>query len=129
VLEESDLKGIDMVDAELLKVKASKERIINDAAQQLHSGLSSQVLMMILFIFPSIPSGNFYVSEQNQADIASSLQVFRNLGHMASTAQKVVDTMLDNITKETQKALDPALLSKELSGTMPFITIDAKIYL
>ncbi|KAJ3015917.1 UNVERIFIED_CONTAM: Conserved oligomeric Golgi complex subunit [Siphonaria sp. JEL0065] len=92
LLEETDLTGIDVVDAETGKVAAAKATILLEGEKLLLDGLKGQ----------------------NQADIASGLQVFYNIGLVSQKTKTLVDNSLDIIAKETQFALNVQTLSKEI---------------
>ncbi|KAJ3067856.1 Conserved oligomeric Golgi complex subunit [Podochytrium sp. JEL0797] len=91
LMEESDLTGIDIVDPKIVKVEAAKANILSLGDKQLLDGLNSQ----------------------NQAEIATGLQVFYNIGLIASKTKLVIDESLDVITKATQSALSIQTLNKE----------------
>ncbi|RKO88423.1 Golgi transport complex subunit 5-domain-containing protein, partial [Blyttiomyces helicus] len=94
ILQESDLSGIEVVDAEIQTIADAKRQIAAEAEKLLDVGMSTQ----------------------NQTDVAAGLQVFHNLGQMASTTQARVDGMLETIARETHVALDVASLNKEVKG-------------
>ncbi|KAI8842668.1 Golgi transport complex subunit 5-domain-containing protein [Chytriomyces cf. hyalinus JEL632] len=92
LMHECDLTGIDIIDPEIPKIGVAKDKILAMGDKQLLDGLHSQ----------------------NQAEIASGLQVFYNIGLIASKSKSVIDSMLDVISKETQTALSVQTLSKEI---------------
>ncbi|KAI9339588.1 Golgi transport complex subunit 5-domain-containing protein [Obelidium mucronatum] len=92
LLEECDLSGIDIVDPELGKVNDARTTILAEGQKQLLQGLKGQ----------------------NQAEIASGLQVFYNIGLISSKTRTLVDDSLEVISKETQVALNVQTLSKEI---------------
>ncbi|KAJ3151941.1 Conserved oligomeric Golgi complex subunit [Geranomyces variabilis] len=97
IIQDPDLKGIDVVDSEVEEIAQAKQRISTAGEQLLQRG-------MVL---------------QNQTDIAAGLQVFHNLEQLSEKAQSVVNEMLLLITKEMQQALDGITLGKEMKDTSP----------
>ena len=49
---------------------------------------------------------------KNQTQVATALQVFYNLGSLASTVNEVVDKVRENLTTSVKEALDPNTLSQ-----------------
>ncbi|KAJ3284748.1 Conserved oligomeric Golgi complex subunit [Borealophlyctis nickersoniae] len=92
IIEESDLNGIAVVDAELDGIAKAKEQIQSQADALLERGMASQ----------------------NQTDVAAGLQVFHNLGQMAAKAQDIIEKMLERIGMEMRHAFDVASLNKEV---------------
>ncbi|KAJ3349617.1 Conserved oligomeric Golgi complex subunit [Entophlyctis luteolus] len=92
LLHEVDLVGIEVVDPELAKIQKSKSTVASYGDKQLMDGLNNQ----------------------NQIDIAAGLQIFYNLGQISSRAKLVVDSILEEITTESQQSLNVQLLTKEI---------------
>ncbi|KAJ3326392.1 Conserved oligomeric Golgi complex subunit [Blyttiomyces sp. JEL0837] len=92
LLYESDLTGVNVVELEIPKIEKAKKYIESEAEKHLQAGMASQ----------------------NQAEIASGLQVYYNLGRMAAKLQHIIDSMLDSVTKEIQKALNVSQLTNEI---------------
>ncbi|TPX61391.1 hypothetical protein SpCBS45565_g07276 [Spizellomyces sp. 'palustris'] len=91
IIADEDLQGIAIIESESDLVAQAKERITTEGEQLLLRGLSAQT-----------------------ADIASGLQVFFNLGQLASKTRQLVEQMLQSITKDIQAALDVVKLNKEI---------------
>ncbi|TPX62113.1 hypothetical protein PhCBS80983_g00640 [Powellomyces hirtus] len=97
IIQDPDLKGIEVVDSETPSILQAKQRISIAAEQLLQRG-------MVL---------------QNQTDIAAGLQVFYNLNQLPTKAQSLVNEMLELITREMQIALDAVTLNKEMKDVSP----------
>lgn len=54
---------------------------------------------------------------QNQAQVATSLQVFHNLGSLREIVDKVVDQCKDNLEKDIRACLDVTSLSVQNTST------------
>ena len=53
-----------------------------------------------------------FLLTQNQTHVATSLQVFYNLGSLVSTVNEVVNKVRDNLKSGVKEALDPNTLSQ-----------------
>ena len=58
----------------------------------------------------------FYLYLQNQAQVATSLQVFHNLGSLREIVDKVVNLCRDNLEADIKSCLDVTALSKQQTG-------------
>ncbi|RUS18936.1 Golgi transport complex subunit 5-domain-containing protein [Endogone sp. FLAS-F59071] len=98
ILAESDLQGIDVVESEIPIIQQSRERILAEADRVLDNGMKTE----------------------NQADIASALQVFYNLRQMVPKVHTIVDTILGELLRQIKHVVDMQSLNKQVKGIATF---------
>ncbi|XP_004365523.2 hypothetical protein CAOG_00652 [Capsaspora owczarzaki ATCC 30864] len=104
VLAGEDLRGIDAVDSELAWIGSVRVAVDKEGFLQLSAGLETQ----------------------NQADIATALQVFHNLGQLAERVETCVSGLHKNVATALKStvhvdsfASDPSLSSGGSSASLP----------
>lgn len=93
-MKESDFEGIDIVTCELSFITTSRDRVQQEAQTLLKEGIETQ----------------------NQAKMASALQVFYNMKQMGNRVQEMIQHMLDNLIQEIKRVVDMQSLQKEIGG-------------
>ena len=91
IFAESDLSGIELVDAQLPFVNATSVAVRKQAAAMLRSGLE----------------------EHSQAQMGSALQIFYNLGELKEAAQSAAQEVAETVSQAIATALDPSLFGTE----------------
>ncbi|ORX99769.1 hypothetical protein K493DRAFT_348325 [Basidiobolus meristosporus CBS 931.73] len=91
-LSDPDLEGIDVIDAEKADISRYRTQVVEAADRLLLDGLQTQ----------------------NQADIASGLQIFYNLNEMEERVCEILNDINDSVLAEIQVAFDMNSLQKEL---------------
>jgi hypothetical protein len=94
IMKESDFEGIDLVTCELLFIEKSRDRVEDEAQVLLKEGIETQ----------------------NQAKMASGLQVFYNMKQMGDRVQDMTQHMLNDLIKEIKRVVDMQSLQKEMSN-------------
>lgn len=84
-----DLSGIDIVEQDTMFIRRARKDIERQAQKMLHQGMETQ----------------------NQTQVATSLQVFHNLGSLSETVHKVLSDCEGNIRMNIRTALSVQLLS------------------
>ncbi|EPB89138.1 hypothetical protein HMPREF1544_04005 [Mucor circinelloides 1006PhL] len=92
IMKESDFDGIDIVTCELEFIEKSRDRVEQEATAQLKEGIESQ----------------------NQAKMASGLQVFHNMKQMGDRVQTITQSMLDSLIGDIKKVVDMQSIQREL---------------
>jgi hypothetical protein len=92
IMKETDFDGIDIVTCELSFIEKSRDRVEEEATALLKEGIESQ----------------------NQAKMASGLQVFHNMKQMGDRVQTITQAMLDNLIKDIKKVIDMQSVQDEL---------------
>lgn len=91
-MKETDFDGIDIVTCELSFIEKSRDRIEEEATALLKEGIESQ----------------------NQAKMASGLQVFHNMKQMGDRVQTITQAMLDNLIQDIKKVIDMQSIQNDL---------------
>ncbi|XP_033647188.1 conserved oligomeric Golgi complex subunit 5-like [Asterias rubens] len=78
-----DLKGIDVIEQDTLFIRKARRDVERQAQKMLHQGMETQ----------------------NQTQVATSLQVFHNLGCLHETVNQIVVESQDTVKKNVQDAL------------------------
>ncbi|GAN05361.1 conserved oligomeric Golgi complex subunit 5-like [Mucor ambiguus] len=94
IMKETDFDGIDIVSCELDFIEKSRDRVEDEATALLKEGIESQ----------------------NQAKMASGLQVFHNMKQMGDRVQTITQSMLDNLIQDIKKVTD---IQSIQNGLMP----------
>ncbi|KAL0140262.1 Golgi transport complex subunit 5-domain-containing protein [Mucor lusitanicus] len=92
IMKETDFEGIDIVTCELEFIEKSRDRVEEEATTLLKEGIESQ----------------------NQAKMASGLQVFHNMKQMGDRVQTITQSMLDNLIQDIKKVIDMQSIQNEL---------------
>lgn len=92
IMKETDFDGIDIVTCELSFIEKSRDRVEEEATALLKEGIESQ----------------------NQAKMASGLQVFHNMKQMGDRVQTITQAMLDNLIQDIKKVIDMQSVQDEL---------------
>ncbi|KAI9329575.1 Golgi transport complex subunit 5-domain-containing protein [Zopfochytrium polystomum] len=92
LVSESDFGGIDVVEAEWSRIMLAKEAVVAGAERLLQKGMANQ----------------------NQAEVASGLQIFHNLGQASQKVKRVIDAKFEVITKECKVSFDTTVLAREI---------------
>ncbi|CAG8518320.1 242_t:CDS:10 [Cetraspora pellucida] len=92
LLKEVDFEGIDLVQAQLPKVRQSKIKISDEAFRLLSEGIDNK----------------------KEADIALGLQIFYELDEMGERVSKYVDDIFAKLLDQMKNAIDSASLQKEI---------------
>ncbi|KAL1918332.1 uncharacterized protein VTP21DRAFT_2992 [Calcarisporiella thermophila] len=95
ILQESDLSGINAVEQELPMLTRSRADIANHADNLLNQGLT----------------------EKNQAQISTGLQVFYNLNELQGKVQSVVDAITEYLASQMKACFDISSLHKQVKDT------------
>ncbi|KAJ7354882.1 Conserved oligomeric Golgi complex subunit [Desmophyllum pertusum] len=90
LVQGADLSGIQAVENDLKVAAKARKEVENQAQRMLAQGMETQ----------------------NQTQVATSLQVFYNLGSLVSTVNEVVNKVRDNLKSGVKEALDPNTLSQ-----------------
>ncbi|CEP16124.1 hypothetical protein [Parasitella parasitica] len=92
IMKETDFEGIDIVTCELSFIEESRDRVEGEATALLKEGIESQ----------------------NQAKMASGLQVFHNMKQMGDRVQTITQTMLNGLIQEIKRVIDMQSIQNEL---------------
>lgn len=92
IMKETDFDGIDIVTCELDFIEKSRDRVVEEATTLLKEGIESQ----------------------NQAKMASGLQVFHNMKQMGDRVQTITQSMLDSLIQDIKKVIDMQSIQNEL---------------
>lgn len=95
ILKETDFDGIDIVTCELAFIEKSRTRVEEEANLLLKEGIATQ----------------------NQAKMASGLQVFYNMKQMGDRVQDMTQSMLDELITEIKRVVDMQSHQKEIKPT------------
>ncbi|PIK54910.1 putative conserved oligomeric Golgi complex subunit 5 [Apostichopus japonicus] len=91
-----DLSGIDIVEQDTMFIRRARKDIERQAQKMLHQGMETQ----------------------NQTQVATSLQVFHNLGSLKETVEKVLSDCESNIRRNIKTALSVQLLPTTTANPM-----------
>ncbi|KAI8647395.1 Golgi transport complex subunit 5-domain-containing protein [Parasitella parasitica] len=92
IMKETDFEGIDIVACELTFIEESRDRVEDEATALLKEGIDSQ----------------------NQAKVASGLQVFHNMKQMGDRVQTTTQAMLNSLILDIKKVIDMHSIQNEL---------------
>lgn len=92
IMKDTDFDGIDIVTCELDFIKKSRDRVVEEATALLKEGIESQ----------------------NQAKMASGLQVFHNMKQMGDQVQAITQSILDSLIQDIKKVIDMQSIQNEL---------------